>query len=55
MAILHQAFAGGYFDPDHLRTEHGLDRLRLRGDFRLLMMDQTFPPEPFARAVETQP
>ena len=48
MVILHRAFAGGYRDPNHLRMEPGLDPLRSRDDFRLLMMDQTFPPEPFA-------
>jgi hypothetical protein len=50
MVILHQAFAGGYRDADHLRVEPGLDPLRSRDDFHLLMSDQTFPAEPFATA-----
>ena len=48
MAILRRAVAGGYRDPDHLRVEPGLDPLRSRDDFRLLMMDLAFPDEPFA-------
>jgi tetratricopeptide (TPR) repeat protein len=49
IAILQQAVAGGYRDPGLLRLEPGLDPLRSRDDFRLMMMDQTFPAEPFAR------
>jgi hypothetical protein len=48
MAILDQAFAGGYRAPGLLRVEPGLDPLRSRDDFRLLMLDQAFPAEPFA-------
>jgi hypothetical protein len=50
MAILQQVNASGYRDPDLLRVEPGLDALRSREDFRNLMMDQTFPAEPFATA-----
>ena len=49
MAILRLADAGGFRDPDLLRVEPGLDPLRARADFRLLMMDLDFPAEPFAR------
>jgi serine/threonine-protein kinase len=49
MAILRQAVAGGYRDIDHLRVEPGLQPLSSRDDFRLLLMDQAFPVEPFAR------
>ena len=49
MAILRRAVAGGYRDVDHLRVEPGLNPLRTRDDFQLLMMDLAFPAEPFAR------
>ena len=48
MALLHEAVAMGYRDPDALRTEDALDPLRDRLDFRLLLMDLCFPAEPFA-------
>ena len=44
-----RAVAGGYRDLDLFRVESGLDSLRSRDDFRLLMMDQAIPAEPFAR------
>ena len=50
MAILRRVNASGYRDPDLLRVEPGLDPLRSRDDFRLLMMDQIFPAEPFVTA-----
>jgi hypothetical protein len=49
MAILRKAIANGYSDLDHLRVEPGLDPLRARRDFQLLMMDLAFPADPFAR------
>jgi eukaryotic-like serine/threonine-protein kinase len=49
MAILHRAVAGGFRDIGLLRVESGLDPLRSRDDFRLLMMDLAMPAEPFAR------
>jgi tetratricopeptide (TPR) repeat protein len=54
MAILQQVSASGYLDPDLLRVEPGLDPLRSRDDFRLLMMDQAFPAEPFAYRVDEE-
>jgi hypothetical protein len=48
MAILQQVNASGYRDPDLLRFEPGLDPLRSRTDFGDVMLDQTFPSEPFA-------
>jgi tetratricopeptide (TPR) repeat protein len=48
MTILRRAVAGGYRDFDLLRVEPGLDPLRSRDDFRRLLMDLTFPAEPFA-------
>jgi eukaryotic-like serine/threonine-protein kinase len=49
MDILHKTFADGYRAPDFLRVEPGLDTLRSRPDFQLLMMDLAFPVDPFAR------
>jgi serine/threonine-protein kinase len=49
MAVLGRVEAGGYRDPDLLRVELGLDPIRSRADFRVLMMDLGFPAEPFAR------
>ena len=48
MALLRRAVACGYRELDHIRAEPGLDPLRSRDDFRLLMMDMGFPVEPFA-------
>ena len=48
MALLRRAVAGGYRDLDHFQAEPGLDPLRSRDDFRLMMMDLAFPDEPFA-------
>jgi serine/threonine-protein kinase len=48
LALLRRAAAMGYRSPDACRTEDALDPLRGRDDFRLLMMDLEFPPEPFA-------
>jgi hypothetical protein len=50
MAVLHQAVAMGYRNPRAYRAESALDPLRSRDDFRLLMMDVSFPAEPFAVA-----
>jgi len=48
MTILRKVAAGGFRDADLLRVEPGLDPLRSRADFRLLMLDLDFPAEPFA-------
>jgi serine/threonine-protein kinase len=50
MAVLRQACAGGYRDRALLRVEPGLDPLRGRADFQLLMMDLALPADPFAAA-----
>jgi hypothetical protein len=47
MALLHKAVAMGYRYPDEFRVEDALNSLRQRTDFRLLMMDLSFPAEPF--------
>jgi serine/threonine-protein kinase len=47
MALLHRAVALGHRDAEALRTEDALDPLRDRVDFRLLLMDLSFPAEPF--------
>ena len=48
MAVLRQAVAMGYRNPNSYRTESALDPLRNRPDFQLLMMDLVFPTKPFA-------
>ena len=48
MAVLRQAVALGYRDPNAYRTESALDSLRKRPDFQALMMDLMFPTMPFA-------
>jgi hypothetical protein len=50
MALLHEAVAKGYRNPNAYRTEDALDPLRDRQDFRLLMMDLAFPAEVFVPA-----
>ena len=49
MALLRQAVAMGYRNPNAFRTESALDPLRNRADFRELMMDLAMPARPFAR------
>jgi tetratricopeptide (TPR) repeat protein/tRNA A-37 threonylcarbamoyl transferase component Bud32 len=49
MDLLRQAVTLGYRNPDLYRTESGLDPLRNRPDFRLLMMDVAFPTKPFTQ------
>jgi eukaryotic-like serine/threonine-protein kinase len=49
MTLLRRAIQMGCRDVDRYRTETALDPLRSRPDFRLLMLDLTFPAEPFAR------
>jgi serine/threonine-protein kinase len=44
---LGRAIAMGYRNANQLRIESALDALRLRGDFRRLMMDVAFPADPF--------
>jgi eukaryotic-like serine/threonine-protein kinase len=48
MALLRRAIGQGYRNPDIYRTENGLDSLRGRDDFRLLMMDMAMPADPLA-------
>ena len=49
MALLHKAVGLGYRTLTDYRTDDGLDPLRGREDFRLLLLDLAFPHEPFAR------
>ena len=46
--LLRKAIAIGYRAVYAYRTEDGLDPLRSRDDFRLLMMDLEFPSDPLA-------
>ncbi len=47
MALLRRAAKMGYRNTVLYRNESALDPLRDRADFRLLMMDLTFPADPF--------
>jgi hypothetical protein len=49
MPLLRRAVALGYRSPDAHRAEDALDPLRVREDFRLMMMDLVFPAQAFAR------
>ena len=49
MELLRDAYALGYRDVVAYRNDPGLDAVRQREDFRLLMLDLAFPAEPFAR------
>jgi hypothetical protein len=49
ITALSRAAGLGYRDLHAWRTDRALDPLRSRDDFRLLMMDVSFPTEPFAR------
>jgi hypothetical protein len=47
MAARRRSVGMGYRSPDIFRSDDGLDPLRRRDDFRLLMMDVAFPDNPF--------
>jgi tetratricopeptide (TPR) repeat protein len=49
MALLGKTVGVGYGDAFAFRTDPALDPLHNRPDFQILMMDLTFPAEPFAR------
>jgi hypothetical protein len=48
--MLRKAVEMGYRSRDLYRAEDALDSLRNRKDFKLLMMDLSFPTDAFARA-----
>jgi hypothetical protein len=49
MAALRRAVAAGFDNVGHMRRDPDLDPLRPRRDFRELLMDLTFPADPFPR------
>jgi serine/threonine-protein kinase len=49
MGLLHRAIGMGYRNANAFRTESALDPLRVRDDFRLLLLDLAFPADPSAR------
>jgi serine/threonine-protein kinase len=49
MDYLRRAVTGGFRMLPLMAIDHDLDPLRSRGDFQILMMDATFPGDPFAR------
>jgi serine/threonine-protein kinase len=49
MDDLHRAARGGFRMLSLMSTDHDLDPIRPRSDFQMLMMDLSFPDEPFAR------
>jgi hypothetical protein len=50
MSQLRKAVALGYRSLHAYRTDGGLDQLRDRDDFKILMMDVAMPAEAFAAA-----
>ncbi len=50
MEILRRLIVSSRARHASIRTEHGLDPLRSRDDFRLLLMDLATPPDPFDTA-----
>jgi hypothetical protein len=50
MAILRRTIAAGYKDIGLIQAEPGLNPLRERDDFKLIMMDLAMPADPFAAA-----
>jgi eukaryotic-like serine/threonine-protein kinase len=48
IAFLQKAAGLGYRSPDAYRTEDALDPIRSRDEFRLLMLDLSFPTNAFA-------
>ena len=48
--LLGQAIAAGFRDLEVMRSEPGLDPIRTRPVFRLLIMDMKFPADPFDAA-----
>jgi tetratricopeptide (TPR) repeat protein len=50
MRRLREAVAAGFLNLAHMRADPDLDPLRSRLDFQLLMMDLSFPADPFAAA-----
>ena len=55
MALLRLAARGGHRDLAPCQTEPGLDPLRSRADFRLLMMDAGLPDRPVRVGPMTDP
>jgi hypothetical protein len=50
VAALRRAAAAGYYDDlEKLRRDPALAPLRPRGDFQELLMDLSFPADPFQR------
>jgi eukaryotic-like serine/threonine-protein kinase len=49
MDYLRRAVTGGFRMLPLMALDHDLDALRSRADFQILMMDVTFPGDPFAR------
>jgi hypothetical protein len=47
MAWLRRAVAAGFADVALMRRDPDLNPLRRRRDFRELLMDMTFPADPF--------
>jgi hypothetical protein len=47
--LLKHAAEKGYRDVVHIKQDTDLDSIRNRPDFQGLVMDMTFPSDPFAR------
>jgi hypothetical protein len=49
LEALRQARAAGYSTLAGIQSDHDLDALRDRPDFRGFLLDMAFPADPFAR------
>ena len=54
MALLRRAIAIGYRNPRPFRNEPALEPLRDRDDFRLLLLDLSFPADPLRRRLSVR-
>ncbi len=54
MRALRAAVAAGFRDRKHIEKDSDLDPVRARADFQLLMLDLSFPADPFARISKAQ-
>jgi hypothetical protein len=53
MAVLMRAVGEGFRDP-RMSTDRDLNPLRARPDFQALMMDLTFPSDPFSKKTNSE-
>jgi hypothetical protein len=55
MAALRRAVAAGWNDVEQMKHDPNLDPLRARPDFQALLLDLSFPADPFAHRLALEP